>query len=222
MVGKEKKIGSIEPQAPESNPTAPAPVLARRKLNKKSTIRSGRTIGEARERLETKNERAAARKKDKRKNHWRISIVSIIFIIILIVLVYVGYSLLNGEKSDLDILQNTGDSTVSYEPTIEIIDEDVSATEGKLSNRMRKYIGQIEADLKELGLTPTRAVIPTNTIREVDFYIEGYSGFIKTTIDRGAGVTAEDIDRMLRYLAGQGIIDFKYIDVRIDGKAYWQ
>ena len=55
--------------APSSEPTTPAqPQIARRSMNRKSTIKSGRTIGEKREHLETANERAAARKKDKRKN----------------------------------------------------------------------------------------------------------------------------------------------------------
>ena len=41
------------------------PELVKRRMHRKSTIVSGRTIGEKRERLETKNERAAARKKHK-------------------------------------------------------------------------------------------------------------------------------------------------------------
>ena len=43
------------------------PKLVRRREHKKSTMRLGRTIGETREKLETSNERALARKKDKQK-----------------------------------------------------------------------------------------------------------------------------------------------------------
>ena len=87
---------------------------------------------------------------------------------------------------------------------------------------MVEYINQVATDLKELGLTPVKAVVPVDSIRTVDFYIDGYTGFIKTTIDRGAGVTAEDAERLIRYLNEQGINDFEYLDVRIDGKAYWK
>ena len=109
-----------------------------------------------------------------------------------------------------------------YQPTIEIVDEDAAATSGKITSRMKDYIGQAEADFKALGDQPVRAVLPTGAVREVDFYLDGYSGFIKMIIDRGTAVSVEDADRMLRYLADQGIMDFQYIDVRLPHKAYWK
>ena len=66
------------------------------------------------------------------------------------------------------------------------------------------------------------AIIPSGSIREIDFYLDGYSGYIKTIIDRGAGVSVEDADRMIRYLSEIGVGEFTYIDVRIEGKAYWK
>ena len=87
---------------------------------------------------------------------------------------------------------------------------------------MKEFIGQTEADLRALGYVPTKAVIPSGSIREVDFYLDSYNGFIKTTIDRGSGVSAEDTDRMIKYLAGIGVNDFTYIDVRIPRKAFWK
>ena len=117
-------------------------------------------------------------------------------------------------------IEDSSDST--YEPTIEIIDEDASATGGKITARMRQYIGQAEADFKDLGYTPIKAILPAGAIREVDFYLEGYSGFIKLIIDRPTAVSVEDADRMLRYLTSQGIAEFQYIDVRIDKQAYWR
>ena len=63
---KHSKKAHEEPieEAPEEDN---APELVRRRANRKSAMRSGRTIGEAREQLETRNERNAARKKDKKK-----------------------------------------------------------------------------------------------------------------------------------------------------------
>ena len=183
-------------------------------------MRSGRTIGEARERLETKSERAAARKKDKRKNATRIIVVSLSFVGLVVVLIILAVNFFSRQGRETE--QPAEVAEQSYIPTIEIVDEDASATSGKITGRMRTYIGTVESDLKALGLTPAKAVLPTGAIREVDFYLDGHPGFIKTTIDRDAAVTAEDTERMLRYLTDQGIIEFQYIDVRIPGRAYWK
>ena len=43
------------------------PKLVKRRDHKNSNFRAGRTIGEKREKLETKRERTVARKKDKQK-----------------------------------------------------------------------------------------------------------------------------------------------------------
>lgn len=180
----------------------------------------GRTIGERREHLETANERAAAREKDKRRNRFRILTVSIAFIAFIGVLILLARIFFTPPAEPA--VTTEPEPAISYEPTIEIVDSSASATGGKITSRMKSFIGMIESDLKEYGYKPVRAVIPVDSIREVDLYLEGYNGYFKTTIDRDAAVTAEDIDRMLRYLAGQGIADFEYIDVRTDGRAFWK
>ena len=179
----------------------------------------GRTIGAERERLETSNERAAARKKDKRKNTLRVifTVIGFIALIGILVAVYLVFSRSGGEP-----LSTTTTIEIPLTPTIEVIDEDASATGGKITSRMSEYIALAESDFKNLGLTPVRAVLPTGTIREVDFYLDGYPGRIKMAIDRGSAVSVEDAERMLRHLAGQGITTFEYIDVRLPGRAYWK
>ena len=87
---------------------------------------------------------------------------------------------------------------------------------------MNNYLGLLELDLKSYGYQPAKAVIPQGSIRQVNIFLDGYTGYLKTTIDRSSGVTAEDADRILRYLQGQGIADFEYIDLRLDGRAYWK
>ena len=110
-------------------------------------------------------------------------------------------------------------STIT-EPTITIVDEDSVATQA--TSRMREFVARAEECFKEKGYQPEKAVIPSTGIREVRIYLNGYEGFIKMIIDRDPAVSVEDADRMLRYLAEQGASDFKYIDVRIDRKAYWK
>lgn len=197
---------------------AEEPKLARRREHRKSTIMSGRTIGEARERLETKNERVAARKKDKKKKTFRISFTVIGFAVLAIVLVGLCFSFLNGrEENPIGITAET-----PAELTIKVVDEDANATSGKITNRMETYLAEVEQDFRDLGYTPKKAVIPTGSVRTVHLYIDGHKGYIKMTIDRGPAVSVEDADRLIRYLAAQGTNDFEYLDVRTPGKAYWK
>ena len=197
-----------------------APELARRKMNHQSTFRMGRTIGEKREKLETRNERNAARKKDKKRQTRRVVFTIIGFLALIAALIFLCFFFV-GSGEPGPIASPEEEITTSYEPTIEIIDEDASSG-SHITRRMRSYIGQAEQDFRDLNYQPVKAVIPTGAIREVDFYLEGYTGFIKLHIDRGTAVSVEDTDRMLRYLTGQGITDFQYIDVRIPNKAYWK
>lgn len=208
-------VGRASEKSPQQNENYPK--LARRKLNHKSSLKIGRTIAERTERIETANERAAARKKDKFKKALRIVLTISGFILIILVLLGLYFGFQNAESK----LEELNNSSSTPNPAIEIIDEDSASSTG-LTTRMLEFIDQVSTSLREFGFTPARAVIPINSIREVDFYLDGYSGFIKTTIDRGAGVTAEDTERMLRYLNSIDINDFSYIDVRLSGKAYWK
>lgn len=206
-----------ETQALNSSSTPVMPTLSRRHANRKSTIKSGRVIGSSRERLETDSERLAAHRKIHRRQVSRVVVSALGLVIIGAGLFYLGTFLFGGRELSL----GSTSVTIPYSPTIPVEDQD-AGSDSRVTSRMREYIGMVEADLRELGLVPVRAVIPSGAIREVDIYLDGYTGFIKTTIDRGAGVTAEDAERMLRYLAEREIADFEYIDVRLDGQAYWK
>lgn len=201
----------------ENNPSDGKPELVRRSLHKKSTIISGRTISEKREKPETANERAEARKKDKMKSTFRVIITIVGFIVLgaILVALYLNFTGNAPIEPEVEVEVNN-----SYKPTIEIMD--ATGAGGKIPIRTYEFIGRAEHELKALGLKPSRAVLPNGTIREVDFYLEDHSGYIKMTIDRNPAVSAEDADRMIRYLAGQGITDYEYIDVRIDGRAFWK
>ena len=193
-----------------------APKLARRSLNRKSNIKIGRAITEKRERLETASERALAHKKGKRQKIFRVLLVTVGFLAVFGLIIGLIFSLSNmpQEYSDPKI------GVESYKPTIEIIDE--ASSEHKISERMREYIGQAEWDFRDLGYTPVKAVIPAGSIREVDFYLDGWAGRIKLVIDRDTAVSVEDADRMLRYLGSIGVTEFEYIDVRVEGKGFWK
>lgn len=188
---------------------------------RQSTLKSGRTIGERREHLETALEREEARKKIKKKQRFRVILTVVGFLAVATCMAYAALFFFQDREEGRGFGFNRV-TTDPYSPTIEIIDENSDATGGKITNRMSEYIGQAEADFREIGLTPVKAVIPAGAIREVDFYLEGFKGFIKFTTDRGTGVSVEDAKRMIDYLSSQDISDFAYIDVRIDQKAFWK
>ena len=198
----------------------PSKKATRRNSSKSYQIVVGRTIGERREKLETKNERIAARKKDKKKKVTRIVVTIIGFICLIAVLIVLYLVFFRSETSPIITPDPVEEEIASA--TIPIVDEGSNDSGESITARMKTYIAQMEQDLKSYGYHPVKAVVPSSSVREVDFYLEEYPGYIKTVIDRGAGVTAEDADRLLRHLAGQGITEFEYIDVRIDGKAYWK
>lgn len=187
-------------------------------MKSSSHLKSGRTIGERRERLETANERQAAHRRARRRRNLRIAVVSLGFALLMGVLILLAYLFFGTGTSRPTATSSSADL---YEPSVEIVDEDLG-TGDHITARMRNYIGQAEADFRDLGYKPVRAVLPAGSIREVRFYLSGYTGFVKLLIDRDSAVSVEDADRLIRYLEGKGITDFKYLDVRIAGKAYWQ
>lgn len=205
-------------EAVETPAVPTPPKLVKRRENRKSTFKLGRTIGEKREKLETANERALARKKDKKKKALRVFLTIIGFCALAAILVLLFKSLIIHEEPS--VLEEELDT--NYTPTIEVIDAAASSSNGKITARMTSYIGRAEKDFRDLGYRPVKVVIPSQSIREVDFYLEDVSGYIKLTIDRDSAVSVEDADRMLRYLSEREIENFEYIDVRIDGKAYWK
>lgn len=181
-------------------------------------MRAGQTIGEKREKLETSSERVAAHKKIKKKKYMRVFWTCALFFGV-IGLTYYGIVHFLPEAS---IQNNFSYDDTDYNPSVEIIDEDIIATGGTLSSRMKTWIGQAEVDFRALGYVPVKVIIPTGMIREVDFYLDGHVGRIKMSIDRGSAVSVEDADRMIRYLTGAEITEFEYIDVRTEGKGYWK
>ena len=214
----EGKVVDKNPDENSEQSTAPAePPRARTRKERHSALRSGRTIGEHRDHLETANERIEARRKVKKHKALRFFFTVLAFMALAGGVVYFIFFVVL--KKEIVPFEST--VSVPYAPTIEVIDEDAGSN-AKLSASMKEYIGMAEADFRELGYVPVKVVRPVNSIREVDFYLDGVPGYIKLTTDRATGVSVEDADRMIRYLRGQEINEYTYIDVRIDRKAYWK
>lgn len=90
-----------------------------------------------------------------------------------------------------------------------------------IPRRVIAYIGQLTGALQTNGIgTVSRVVIPASS-REVDVYLEGREYSLKTHIDRDAYETAGGIKSILTYLDQRGVKP-AYVDVRIEGKAFYK
>lgn len=220
---KSKTANSHRPGVNPDSLSSPAATPPRRSMDRKNsaTIRSGRTIAAKREQLETANERAAARKKVQKKKTRRLLIVSVIFIVVTGLVAWLLFAFFIQSEEGITTPKTSVKTAIEPSSNVKIIDEDAQATGGKITARMKEYIALVESDFADLGYIVEKAVLPVNSIREVDFYLQGRPGYIKTVIDRDAAVSVEDADRTIRYLAGQGITSYQYIDVRVKGRAFY-
>ena len=192
------------------------PKLVSRRLNKQANVKIGRTISEKRERMETSSERLENWKKGKRKKTVRVLFVILGFVAVFgIIARYMGT--LVAEKTG-EVEQ--GNIILPEKPNVPVMD--LAAGNHKITSRMNEFIVQAEQDFKELGYQLERVEIPVGSIRQMNFFVKDVVGYIKMTTDRNAAVSVEDADRMIRYLAGQGISQFEYIDVRVEEKGYWK
>lgn len=174
-------------------------------------MKLGQTIVAERERVESDSERMWARKAQRRKRGAAV-VTGVLMVVILGVLLWLG------ARQLLDQPQDLAEVAEMYEIQAEIVDEDNT---GRISERVRGYIGQLEQDLADLGYKVTRVTLPTGTSRELYVDLEGVEWFFKVTTDRDAAMTAEDMERMVRYLRER---DLKpaYVDVRVEGKAFYK
>ena len=175
-------------------------------------MKVGKTIGAKREEVQSESERMLHREKVKRRKF--ISVATYIAILLLIGITVV--SVLKGVgKKETGSLESFFSNS---EPTVEIIDE---ASVG-VPKKVREFVGNLEQDLKEYNIRLLKAVLPRNKTREVDVYIADCEGYFKLSLDRGAGVSAEDLERMVRYLKGLGFSGVEYVDLRVEGKGYYK
>ena len=175
-----------------------------------TNVRVGRTIAGEWERQESESERLAARKKAKTKKVVKIILlIASIGVIAGIVIMEVSVWISNVKKEE--------EAAKVIQPTIEVIDE---AGTG-ITPRMKEYIGRVERDLGDVGLSANRAVVPAGKMREVHVFLNGYDYYVKMNIDRESAVSAEDTKRMVNYVTENNAKP-EYIDVRVKGKGYYK
>lgn len=175
-------------------------------------VKRGQTIVAERERAESDSERMQARKQLRRKRV-RSVVSACLMLAILGLLTYLGAKELVGFGR-----RNETNEIEEKKVTAEIVDE---SGRGQISSRMKEYIVQLEEDFKALGYTVTKVTLPAATSRELYVDLADEAAYFKVSMDRNAAVTAEDAVRMIKYLREKDLHP-EYVDVRIEGKAYYK
>lgn len=185
--------------------------MVRRRKNKMPQMHLGQTIVAEREQAESESTRMQARRKAHRRRTTSVFVVALM-LAILVLVGYLGFK----EWAQVPIIEE--ETKTAYQIKAPIVDED---NRGQVSGRVRTYIEQLEQNLQSRGLKLSRVTLPTGSSRALYVDIDGQEAYFKVDIDRGAGVTAEDIERMGRYLQEHDLHP-SYVDVRVAGRAYYK
>lgn len=164
-----------------------------------------------RERAESDSERLQERKKIQRKRR-----NSVIFAVL--ILAALGILAYTTGKNAFHEYEANKPQEEEYVLRAQIVDED---NRGKVSMRTKNYIMQLEQDFQDMGYTVTQVILPTGMSRELYVDLAGEEVYFKVNTDRDAAVTVEDAVRVLKYLKENEITP-EYVDVRIEGRAYYK
>ena len=206
---KLKLLGGKKKQTEEKVESIPT----RRQERQNENYRIGRTIaGDAfSDERKAKLERLKQRKKTKRKN---VSVVIGVVILIALVGLVAGHYIVDllAESKAKETVQEVPEPTV-------VISDDNPGTE--ISVRVKEFVVRLENDAKLEGFEVDRVVLPLNKAREIHVYMKDRNEYYKMTIDRDSAVQAEDMGRMIRYLDKKKV-KAEYVDLRVEGKAYYK
>lgn len=131
---------------------------------------------------------------------------------------------INGKQNYVDANGVVFEKNYYASPTVQIIDESgITPEQGTAvaGERLLGFLGRVVAQAEGRGYSVTRAVLPANTTRQVDLFVDGIETRLKLSIDRGAGEQMEDVDRVLKQLTRQNA-KAEYVDVRIQGRAAYR
>lgn len=183
----------------------------RRIKQEASRIKRGQTIVAEREWAESESERMQTRKRVRRKR-----MTSVILVILMVTIL--GLLTYMGAKNVAEEVAQVSEKNATYVVKAEIVDE---TGHEQISSRTREYIGLLEQDFKDMGYIVTRVTLPAGMSRELYVDLNGEDVYFKVNMDRDTAVTVEDAVRMLKYLRDKDIHP-SYVDVRLDGKAYYK
>lgn len=111
------------------------------------------------------------------------------------------------------------------DPPVSVIDKS-GATVGEgsavASKGFLRFLGRLVDLSGQSGLGEiTEAALPPATTRQIDIKLQGRGYVIKTYTGRDPAATVEDMQRVIGYLEQRKIMP-TYIDVRVNGRAYYR
>lgn len=185
----------------------------RRQKRENESYRIGRTIaGDAfADERKAKLERMKERKRSKRKN---VGVVLGVVLIIVLAGVVVGHYVAEIAAEN----QARKEVAKQPEPTVDIKDENANT---EISSRVRLFVARLEDDARSEGYEIDHVILPLNKVREMHVFVKNRKEYYKMTVDRGSAVQAEDMGRMIRYLDKKKV-GATYVDLRVEGKAYYK
>lgn len=178
-------------------------------------VKRGMTIVAERERAESESERMQARRQVRRKKKMSM-LMGVLFLAVIGLSAYLGFRELEGRR---EAAMMESEKTERIEITVPVVDED---RRGQVSERVRSYIAELEREFARKGYTVERVTLPTGMIRAVYVDLEGREMFLKMNTDRGVEASVSDVEKILKYLDERDIHPAEYVDVRLEGKAYYK
>lgn len=177
-------------------------------------MKRGRTIAGRREEVESESERMQARRQVRRKKKFSM-LVGILFLAVIGLSAYLGFKeMANWREDTLGEVEGKEELQV----TVPVVDED---KRGKISDRVRSYIAELEREFARKGYSVEKVILPAGMIRALYVDLEGKEMYFKINIDRGVEASVADVARMLKYVEERDLHP-EYIDVRVEGKAYYK
>lgn len=90
------------------------------------------------------------------------------------------------------------------------------------STKMLRFIGQVVSEINRHSPAPIKEIIiPPATLKEVDVVVAGHPYRLKLSSDRDPVGQAIDAVTALKHLDAKGVTP-RYLDVRVEGKAFYQ
>ena len=110
------------------------------------------------------------------------------------------------------------------EPAISVDDQSGVVPEAGhvvVNRRFLGFLGQVAARFEAGGAVVNRVVLPENTVRQVEFGIDGKSYVVRMTVDRGVEEQTDRALKAMSWLEGQGIAP-SYVDARVDRNVFYK
>lgn len=83
------------------------------------------------------------------------------------------------------------------------------------------FLGQVSAKFEDNGTKVSKVILPENTVRQVDFGLEGRDFVVRMTVDRGVDEQTNRALKAIGWLDEQGIAP-SYIDARVDQRIFYK